>query len=72
MSDRLGRIARLRRRRAARAARAARRASSPKQITATYIDLSKISYDDMTPEQKWEWAGQFLNGMSPGPRDTEA
>ena len=67
--DRLGPIARLRRR---RAARAALRASSRKQITATYIDLSKISYDDMTPEQKWEWAGQFLNGMSPGPRDTEA
>ena len=66
-SERLGPIARLRRR---RAARAARRATTSKQITAAYIDLSKISYDDMTWEQKWEWAGQFLNGMSPGPRDT--
>lgn len=34
------------------------------QVTFTHQELPK-SYDEMTWEEKWEWAGEFLSGIKP-------
>lgn len=34
------------------------------EVTFTHKKLPK-SFDEMTPEEKWDWAGEFLSGMSP-------
>lgn len=35
--------------------------------------LTKVpkSYDDMTPEERWEWAGELLQGLKPRDHESE-
>jgi hypothetical protein len=34
------------------------------EVTFTLTKIPK-SYEEMTPEEKWEWAGKLLEGMKP-------
>lgn len=39
-------------------------AKSKGQVTFTHVKVPK-SYKDMTPKEKWEWAGEVLGGLAP-------